>query len=127
MFHPLYSIFALLIMMPKVMGCRFSFIMVKYIPVLLKFFLYICVFLHYMCVFQKLARGFFHPPFCWWALELKILGLLPFSLSNTKVKSIRYYCFAFTNRPVIINLMHLSFYIFASVFFDKFLEVELLD
>lgn len=54
MFHPLYSIFALLIMMPKVMGCRFSFIMVKYIPVLLKFFLYICVFLHYMCLFQKL-------------------------------------------------------------------------
>lgn len=73
------------------------------------------------------ARGFFHPPFRWWALELKILGLLPFSLSNTKVKSIRYYCFAFTNRPVIISLMHLSFYIFASVFFDNFLEVELLD
>lgn len=74
------------------------------------------------------AMGFFHPPFCWWALELKILGLLPFGLSNTKVKSIRYYSFAFTNRPVIISLMHLSLYIFCQcVFFDNFLEVELLD
>ena len=65
MFHPLYSIFAIPIMMPKVMGCYFSFIMVKYIPALLKFFLCICVFLHYMsCLKTKCCATFAMNLFC---------------------------------------------------------------